>query len=554
MKKKGLALMLVSVMLVGMLAACGGTNSGAGNNTNTTPATTSTAKTDEGGAAEAAEWTWPLADKKEVSIWLAWTNDYANDPNELLAIQQIEKNTNVHVNWQTVNGTEAAEKFGLMLVSGNYADIMRQANSYYSGGMEKGVQDGVFLEMTDLVDKYMPNYKERIASVDGLEKDVMTDDHRMVGVWTLASDFGKISGERVWGGPAIREDWLNETGLAVPVTIADWDTALRAIKANHPDLEAPLMTGQNGYNAYGAWTTAYGVGYAFYKDGNTVKYGPMEDGYKAYVEQMRQWYKDGILDPNFITNNATIMGVLDYIGAGKCAASPNLWGHTAKQLTYMGYNNDENFNLVAAEYPVMNAGDTPECLLDTSATVKECNAISAKAADKELVLRYLDYWYTDECMVLDSMGIENDSYVITDGQYHLGPVLRGKVEDGTVNTISQAMSLWTLGTSDFGLYNWGMFEVQNEDDLSAMNACDVWNSAKFDLMLPSTMTSTDAENTEFTSLYTDIETLANENTVKFITGEQSMDQWDAFQNQLKQYGVERCIELKQAALDRYNAR
>jgi putative aldouronate transport system substrate-binding protein len=280
----------------------------------------------------------------------------------------------------------------------------------------------------------------------------------------------------------------------------------------------------------------------------------MEDGYKQYVELMRDWYKRGLLDQNFITNNATIMGVLDYIGTGKAAASVNLWGHTSVQLKLMGYNNDEDFDLVAAKYPVLNVGDTEQCGFNTSATVKECNAISAKTADKELVLRYMDYWYSDECMLLDSMGIEGDSYAYEGDTMHLGPVLREKIADGTVSTVSQAMSLWTLGTSDFGLYNWGMFEVQNEDDLSAMNSCDVWNTAKFDLMLPATMTNTDAENTEFTSLYTDIQTLANENTVKFITGEQSMDQWDAFQSQLKNYGVERCIELKQAALDRYNAR
>ena len=86
------------------------------------------------------------------------------------------------------------------------------------------------------------------------------------------------------------------------------------------------------------------------------------------------------------------------------------------------------------------------------------------------------------------------------------------------------------------------------------------------------MTMTDEENSEsvfsfiikpisdfFSSsddvtLYTDIETLTHENTVKFITGEQSLDDYDAFVEQLHTYNIDRCIELKQAALDRYNAR
>ena len=442
-----------------------------------------------------------------------------------------------------------------MLASGKMPDLVRSANIYYPGGMEKGVQDGVFLEITDLAPKYMPRYMALIAENERLQKDVYTDDHRLVGTWTLASYFGEIKGEQVWAGPCIRGDWLEEQELDLPVTIADWEKVLSTIHAHYPECDAPLMTGQYGHDRVGDFISAYGVLYDFFTpDGKTVLYGPMEEGYRQWVELFRDWYRRGLIDPNFITNDASITSPNDYMGTGRGASGCTIWGYTDVALRSMGYNDNPDFRLVATTYPILHEGDTPQAAASMSELVKEGIAISAKTADPELTLRYLDYWYTDECMVLDSMGIENDSYVITDGQYHLGPVLRGKVEDGTVNTISQAMSLWTLGTSDFGLYNWGMFEVQNEDDLSAMNACDVWNSAKFDLMLPSTMTSTDAENTEFTSLYTDIETLANENTVKFITGEQSMDQWDAFQNQLKQYGVERCIELKQAALDRYNAR
>ena len=68
------------------------------------------------------------------------------------------------------------------------------------------------------------------------------------------------------------------------------------------------------------------------------------------------------------------------------------------------------------------------------------------------------------------------------------------------------------------------------------------------------MTMTDEENSEYVTLYTDIETLTQENTVKFITGEKSLDEYDAFVQQLKTYNIDRCIELQQAALDRYNAR
>ena len=189
-----------------------------------------------------------------------------------------------------------------------------------------------------------------------------------------------------------------------------------------------------------------------------------------------------------------------------------------------------------------------------SELVKEGIAISAKTADPELTLRYLDYWYTEECMMLDSLGIEGESYhVNNDGSYRIDDRLWAQVKEGTAATIYDAIEEFTLGTSDFGLYNWGMFDPMYEGD-PCLAAYDAWNQSQFDLMLPPCMTMTDEENSEFYARYTNIETLVHENTVKFITGERSMEEWDDFQKQLIDYGIEKCIACKQAALDRYNLR
>ena len=157
-------------------------------------------------------------------------------------------------------------------------------------------------------------------------------------------------------------------------------------------------------------------------------------------------------------------------------------------------------------------------------------------------------------MLLDSLGIEGESYTVDEsGTYHLTDTINNMVADGTVNTPAEAVYTYSLGTSDFGLYNWGMFDPIYEGN-PAMNAYDEFDKDKFDLMLPSCMTMTDDENSEYVALYTDIETLVNENTVKFITGEKSLDEFEAFVEMLHTYNIDRCIELKQAALDRYNAR
>jgi len=540
MMKKTIALVLVLLMASAMIAGCGKKDSGSASG---------------GSGAEAKEWTWPLEEQKTLTAWVEWSNDYVEHINDLKGIQKIEENTNVHVEWTEVDSATASEQFGLMLASGKYPDIIRNVAAYYPGGTEKGVADGVLADLTDVIEGYMPNYMALVNSDPQLQKDVKTDDGRFVGPWTIASYFGDVRGERVWAGPVVRKDWLEESGATdVPRTIADWENFLVFVKENHPECEAPLMIGSNGADFFSSFLSAYGVLRDWYVEGGkTIKYGPMEEGYKEWLTLMHDWYTRGLVDPNFMTNGADILCPADYIGTGKAASGMELWGLTDTILKQQGYNNEDDFCLVATSAPVMNEGDTPQIGFNTSALVKEQLGISAKTADLELTCRYLDYWYTDEAMLLDSLGIEGETYTVEGDTYHLTPAMQQMVDEGKVNTLSEAVYTYTLGTSDFALYNWGMFDPIYEGN-PAMDAYEEFDKAKFDLMVPACMTMTDEENTEYVALYTDIETLMQENTVKFITGEKDLAEWDSYVEQLHTYNIDRCIELKQAALDRYNAR
>lgn len=65
---------------------------------------------------------------------------------------------------------------------------------------------------------------------------------------------------------------------------------------------------------------------------------------------------------------------------------------------------------------------------------------------------------------------------------------------------------------------------------------------------------TEEETVEYNTLYTAVQTLVTEKTVKDIMGTESLDTYDDFIDSLYDYGIERCIEIKQAVYDRYQAR
>jgi putative aldouronate transport system substrate-binding protein len=87
-----------------------------------------------------------------------------------------------------------------------------------------------------------------------------------------------------------------------------------------------------------------------------------------------------------------------------------------------------------------------------------------------------------------------------------------------------------------------------------INAFDVWGkSASGDWVMPP-ISLTSEEGSEFSTLYGDITTYIDEMVTKFITGEVAITEFDSFVDKVKSMKIDRCIEIQQAALDRYNSR
>lgn len=62
---------------------------------------------------------------------------------------------------------------------------------------------------------------------------------------------------------------------------------------------------------------------------------------------------------------------------------------------------------------------------------------------------------------------------------------------------------------------------------------------------------TTEETEEYNSIYSDIDTYMDESISKFIVGDTSLEEFDAFVAQLETMGIADCIAIEQAAYDRY---
>ena len=86
-----------------------------------------------------------------------------------------------------------------------------------------------------------------------------------------------------------------------------------------------------------------------------------------------------------------------------------------------------------------------------------------------------------------------------------------------------------------------------------VNAINTWSQHQGKLLLPP-ITATPDESQRLATIMNEVNTYVSEMFTKFIMGQESLDNFDAYVEQLKKMNIEEAIKLRQDALDRYNAR
>lgn len=551
---KKLVALLLSLALVLSLGACGG-NGESSTSSEASPSST----TEESGAAaesgdesqaetaETGEFQLPIVDEPTtLSYFVADDSNAAimtTDWNDNEFYQEMERRTGVHLEFEMVSSADYQTNFNLMIASGNLADMIYVGASYYAEGVDAAIDDGYFLDLTDLVDEYMPNYEKVRTSDVQYELLSTTDSGRLGAVYEL-----RQSKQGPWLGLWIRQDWLDDLGLETPVTFDDYHEVLTAFK-NEKGATAPLILNFSGSDGeFGTMSGGLNVLNSWQLDETgKVNFGPYMDAWKEYVTIMHQWYTEGLIDPDFMATDERTADMAKVVtgASGLFAALYTM------PSVYEAASEDPNMNLAPVNPPVMNEGDEGHIRLRDSYTSGN-TAISADSENWEVALRWLDYLYTDEGALLANYGVEGDTFEFNeDGE----PEFTDKIlanENGW--TMTQTVASYLCPSA--GIANWSDWTRELAGVPEKDQACyDVWSEFSDDWRLPSSVTLTQEESTERAALYADISTIVKEQTAQFISGALDIESnWDAYISALEASGMERAIEITQAAYDRYLAR
>jgi len=211
----------------------------------------------------------------------------------------------VNIKWEFIMaGTNQSQALSLLFASGDLPDVI------FGGGLmgEAGryIEEGVFQDLTPHMKDWSPAYWNWIHTEPAYDRAMKTDKGQYYG-------YGFFREAGGWNdtylGPVVNKAWLDECGLPMPVTIADWDNTLRTFKQRY---NAPLSFAWSRVTGYGTGIAGSFGAYSFadYKlyidDNNKVQLANIQPAYRNQLQKWNEWWSQGLIDQDVLTTNDTM--------------------------------------------------------------------------------------------------------------------------------------------------------------------------------------------------------------------------------------------------------
>jgi len=554
MKRKLVSFLLVLTLVFFMAAGCNGDKepstsptSSPGQTGTTTPGKSSVT------ADEGPSTIFPLDETFEFSYWvnLYQSNTlWAETLNDHPVHKEIEKLTNVHVDFQHPTLGSEGEQFGILLASEKLPDVITTA--YHSRGAADLYYNDIIIDLTIGVQELMPNYWSHLSSSEAMLRDAKLDTGEIV---TINSIYETVP--LPWQGPMVRQDLLDKLGLGIPETVSDWEQML--IGFRDLGVEKPYFITNTG-NTNNNFEPIFNVGQRLYRDGDKVKYGPAEPGYREYIELMRDWYSKGLIDKEFSSYTFGEPGLVPSMGipsnalifAGAIGAMNAGSSNLGDQLPKIGVTEIEDMYYTGITPPVKSKGDKVDfSKVAGSGRLGGSYAVTVDCPDEKVptILKYFDFLFSEETYLLNNFGIKGVSWEFDEnGKPQFTDIISASAWDGQTifHPYDYSMFLMPHLTVDVEL-------IQGRPDY-VIEMQSKWVAIDTPRGVLPRLTLTDEESSDSANILSDLNTYVDEMTVRFVMGLEPMSNYETFLSTIKSMGLDRVLEAQQAAYDRYLSR
>ncbi len=423
----------------------------------------------------------------------------------------------------------------------------------YPGQETQFVSGGTLLPISDYV-KYMPNFQARVKDWD--LQDAIDNLKQADGKYYMLP--GLYQSPQPQYSIAIRQDAWEKAGITEdPETWDDlkadltklkdanpgvWPMSDRWSTTNNNPLGATLQLAAPNFGTVAGW--GFGNGLWYDQDSKKYEYAASTDAYKELVSYFASLVKDGLLDPESLTQD-------DDTAKQKFASGQSLAisGNTQEITSYAKTFTDAGDTTAKVHLIRVPEGPAGDNVASGSRTASGF-MISSKAAEQPnflALLQFVDWlYYSDNGLEFAKYGVEGTTFT-KDGD------TRNLAADVDWNGVNPA------GTkklnADFGFSNgvWMLANGSTDELIQGLNtqATNDFVSAmsnKKELPLPPSAPLDEMQQEQITLLQAALNDSVTQNTAAFILGQRPLSDWDKWQSELKGLNVDQYVDTYNQAL------
>ena len=316
-KRRIISLVLALVMTAALLAGCGGGGVGGGNS--------------KGLEVDPAEVAMPLAEKATIKGLTRFPANTESEPNNRTIFKRLEEQTNVHVEWRTIQSDQWGDKIQLEMSNAKTLPDFVFDAGFGEADLIKYAKNGVIIPVEEYIDKYMPNLKkvfEQAPEYKAMCMDV--DGHIWALPWIEQLGYQKTAIQLLDNMPFINTAWLDFLKLEMPTTVDEFEQVLIAFRDNAAALKAEFgidgdiipmscIMNDGGQDPY-ILINGFGEGYG---DPDTWKHMVVTDDGKVVCDATSEGFKKGtewlhkLYEQNLIDVEAFTQDWSTYVAKGK---------------------------------------------------------------------------------------------------------------------------------------------------------------------------------------------------------------------------------------------
>ena len=320
MKKKVFKKVMALALAAGMVlttAACGGGGAELNNG--------------EVQEVDAESLQFPLKETATIKGMISYPANTESDPNKRTIFKRLEEQTNVHVEWDAIQGDQWGDKISLAMANPKTLSDFVFTAGFSDTDLLKYADQGIIIPLEGYIDAYMPNLKKvfdkypeyRIMSTDA-------DGHIWAFPWIEQLGSEKTAIQTIGNMPFINKKWLDFLNLPMPGTVDEFEQTLIAFRDHASELQAqfgiegsiiPMSCIVNdGDQDPAVLINGFGEGYGDMDKGRHIAVtddlkvicAATQPGYKDGIEWLHKLYTENLIDPEAFTQEWST-----YVSKGK---------------------------------------------------------------------------------------------------------------------------------------------------------------------------------------------------------------------------------------------